>query len=64
MYLLRNGHIGRGVLMGGGSGPHHGGGIPNGGRNEPLGGKNGPFGVSGSFSSNIPRGGRLFGKGK
>jgi hypothetical protein len=50
--------------MGGGSGLHHGGEIPHGGRNERLGGKNGPLGVSGSFGSNIPLGGRLIGKGK
>lgn len=59
-----NGHTGSGVLMGGGSGLHHGGRIPHGGRNEPLRSKNGPLGVGGSFGSNTPLGGKLVGKGK
>jgi hypothetical protein len=62
--LSRNGHTRSGVLMGGGSGLHHGSKIPHGGKNEPLGGKNGPLGVSGSFGSNTPLGGGLVGKGK
>jgi hypothetical protein len=54
----RNGHTRSGVIMGGGSGLHHGGRISHGGRNEPFGGKNG------SFGSNTPLGGELVGKGK